>query len=121
MPLAPWQRVVRDYHYKIPCRVKISSSLGHITTGHSHPMKPVPLRLQPLVDVVDTHGTDAIFAAAAHLVPEQQGPLPGCRSRRSGGCQVGHLPAGGQRRPVLGSFPKPEAWGLRRCFSDLLS
>lgn len=33
---------------------------------------PAGRDLQPLVDLVDTHGTDAILAAVAHLVPEQQ-------------------------------------------------
>ena len=33
---------------------------------------PAGRDLQPLVDLVDTHGTDAILAALAHLTPEQQ-------------------------------------------------
>ena len=33
---------------------------------------PAGRDLQPLVDLVDTHGTDAILAALAHLAPEQQ-------------------------------------------------
>ncbi|MGW3289428.1 UvrD-helicase domain-containing protein [Streptomyces sp. NPDC001002] len=32
---------------------------------------PAGRDLQPLVDLVDTHGTDAILTAVAHLVPEQ--------------------------------------------------
>lgn len=31
---------------------------------------PAGRDLQPLVDVVDTHGADAILAAVAHLAPE---------------------------------------------------
>ena len=36
---------------------------------------PAGRDLQPLVDLVDTHGTDAILSAVAQLVPEQQAEI----------------------------------------------
>ncbi|MFJ3421835.1 UvrD-helicase domain-containing protein [Streptomyces sp. NPDC086082] len=46
---------------------------------------PVGRDLQPLVDLVDTHGTDAILAAVARLVPEQHAQVTVSTAHRAKG------------------------------------
>ncbi|MFI6340817.1 UvrD-helicase domain-containing protein [Streptomyces sp. NPDC050535] len=59
------------------------SSWGELQDYAAH--DPAGRDLQPLVDLVDTHGTDAILSAVAQLVPEQQAEVTVSTAHRAKG------------------------------------
>ncbi|MFJ8062922.1 UvrD-helicase domain-containing protein [Streptomyces sp. NPDC096142] len=67
--LAQAARDLKDGHRTTHPELLLFPSWGELQDYAAH--DPAGRDLQPLVDLVDTHGTDAILAAVAHLAPEQ--------------------------------------------------
>ncbi|MFI0901612.1 UvrD-helicase domain-containing protein [Streptomyces sp. NPDC020983] len=58
---------------------------------------PAGTDLQPLVDLVDTHGTDAILQAVAHLIPPPHADVTVSTAHKAKGCEW-------QRVKIAGDF-----------------
>ncbi len=79
---------------------------------------PAGRDLQPLVDLVDTHGADAILAAVAHLAPEDQSEVTVSTAHKAKGREWAQVKIADDFTPPSGGPPDDMGQGTVRRIDD---
>lgn len=87
--LALAARDLKEGHRTSHPELVLFPSWGDLQDYAAH--DPAGRDLQPLVDLVDTHGTDAILSAVAQLVPEQEAEVTVSTAHKAKGREWAHV------------------------------